>query len=379
MTTHNVALRIGGAVVEGWESYDVDTDMLQPADNFSLQLFGAAPGVFDLCAPDSEVQILVDDAPLITGFIDKRAWGVDRQAGTMIDVEGRDKAGRLVDESCELFLFRGLGLRELALKVCDPWFTAVSLSNARNRTLLRGPGATRARAIREPTIEQTARAAVKVNPGESRWQVLQHFLEEADVLAWSTGDGKEIVIGRPNYEQAPQYRFVLPSTDSDHPGEGNVISARLDDSVASRYSAIIAVGTGQGNARDYAAAVTKRRGIARDGSGPHGTGGSFQHRKVLIVSDDDVRTAELAERRALREQQQRDATGRQLELVVQGHGQEYGGRHALFAFDTIAEVDLQPLGIRGDWLITACKFSRSRSSGTRTTLQLVPSGTHLSL
>ena len=95
---HNVAIRVGTTVLEKWVNYSIELDMLEAADGFHLELGRPTRAIYNLCAPDAPVQVVLDDTVVVTGFIDDRAYNVDRGAA-VLRISGRDKTGRLVDES----------------------------------------------------------------------------------------------------------------------------------------------------------------------------------------------------------------------------------------------------------------------------------------
>jgi prophage tail gpP-like protein len=376
---HVVSILVGRTLIENWTDYSIESSMLEPADGFNMSLGGGNRKIFETVAPDAPVQVLIDDTPILTGFIDDRKFSVDRQ-GTKLTINGRDKGGRLTDESAPLLSFNGLGIEDLARAVVGDWFPEVSLSNATNRRLVRGKGARLAKVSKEPAIDKSKRAPKKVEPGETRWQVMAHFLEEADLLAWSSANGRQFIVGLPNYEQEPQFRFFLPKEGSDWAAEGNVESIEIDDSVGERYSMIVACGAGKGDTSNYSARVTKRRGEAKNNpNDPNGVGVDFTARKCLLVSDDDVRDEKLATTRALREMAERDSGGRRISVTVKGHAQSRDGKTpALYCFDTVAVVEVEELGILIPTLITGVSFEHSRD-GERATIEMVPKGTVLRL
>jgi prophage tail gpP-like protein len=379
---HTVAVRVGGKVIEGWSEYQVELDMLQPADAFSLSIGPARKAVVDLCCPDAEVRVILDGTTILTGYIDEPERTVGR-GGSKIAIRGRDKSGRLVDESAPLVSFGSTSIQELAKQMAAPWFDDVVLSNTKNRDLLRGydeDGAPLARASREPAIDTAPKAKRKVSPGDTRWKVLEHFLTMAEVLAWSTGDGRHLVIGLPNYDQEPQYRFFLPKEGSAREAEGNVLDFGYTNSVAERYSRIVVLGMATDEDDEDHEHYVVARGEAKNGPGAHGEGKDFARQKELTIADDDVHDARDAQMKAAREMAVRDGAGRRIKLKVQGHDQEYRpGQRVLYAPDTMAQVEDEEMGTKAAYLVTAVTFSRSRSSGEETTLQLAPKGTVLRL
>jgi prophage tail gpP-like protein len=375
---HQIDIKAGGKVIERWQRYRITCDMLSPADDFELELSPYSTEAAELVPPDAEIQVSIDGTRILTGYVDERRRRVGRD-GTRLSISGRDKGGRLVDESMPLTTFRGLQtLQSLAEAAIGPWFTEVGFSNADNRTRLRGKRAHVAAAYGEPPVVfDRSKAPKKVEPGQSRWDVLASWLEPAQLLGWSTADGYSFVIGLPNYEQESQYAFRLPLTGSGF--RGNVIEAELTESIAERYSRITVVGAMRGDSANYGRRVTKLRGVVSDGDGANGIGGSFAHRKTLILSDDEIKSAKDAEDRAIREMNLRNSGAEVITLNVPGHGQRYGPTTpaTLYACDTIAEIKIDALDIDSKGLIVACDFIADKPGGEMTTLTLVPLNTIL--
>lgn len=363
------------------ESIDVTCDMLSFADEFALS-FPFTRDYWELSKPDSEVQVYIDDVRVLTGFVDVQKRVGSRGEGSSILIQGRDRGGRLVDESAPFVTYGGLGILELATQIVDPWFTTVSLSNARNRALIRGRGRRLAPAAAEPPIFTDRKAQRKVEPGEGRADVLAYFLDQSGLLAWSSADGREFIVGKPNHDQAPQWRFLAASEGSIRAGEANVERFEVTNSVGERYARIQVCGTSQGDSASYGANVTKRTAVVKNNAlSLDGTGIDFQHPKSLVIADNDIKSAAQAKVRAEREMKLRDASAREIELTVPGYGQVLGGdpaaRPALYCFDTVARWEDEEADERGDYLVTRARFATDRQGGQWSLLSMVPRGTEL--
>jgi prophage tail gpP-like protein len=373
---------INDVVIDRWQSYSIENDMLTPADAFSLTLAPASAAVVELVPPDAEVEVRIDDTPILSGFIDERVINVVK-SGPTLNITGRDRAGRLVDESADLQTFPRLDLLELADRLAKPTFRlGATLSNAENRDLVRGRRSGKAAARTEPIFKKSSGAPKKVEPGETRWDVLQQFLEPAELLAWAQANGQKLVLGLPNYDQDTQFHFLLEGTESLRIGESNIKSATITDSVANRYSKITVNGASKGSSRNYSSRVTKHTATILQGPRFDGTGASFQTRKQLIIADDDVKNESDAGVRVDREFNLREAEKLVLELTLQGHSQKLRPNDrtgALFAFDLMADVEIEEYAIAGRFLITKVAFTADKSSGRETTLTLVPEGTTLTM
>lgn len=414
---HKVHVIAQGKLVPGWKSYNVSCDILQPADSFSLSVQFSREA-YELLALDVEVSIFIDGARILTGYVGTREK-VPSNEGTMLRITGRDKTGRLVDESAALFSYGGLHIKELAEKICDiggnnALFEKVTLTNGtRDRPLFGSSRAQRTKFVREPVLDDTVglfrplaglvgaeidtvgkqvkrppkttpgifkgRAGKKrVQPGQKRWAVLEEFLKEARLLAWSTADGKELFIGLPAYDQTPEYYFHEPAGTSEDKSAN--CSITVTENVEEMFALYVAIGAAKGSGSNYGPNVTKNLGAAKDNpESSDGTGIHFRRPKTLLITDDSIRNQRDAEERAEREQLQRES-GR-LEIVVQvaGHSQMYTKDEPIvYAVDKMAKVVDGDTGIKDDFYITAVDYFGG-DGGTRTELRLVPRGTLLSL
>jgi prophage tail gpP-like protein len=348
---HQIDIEVGGKSLPRWQNYRIVSDLLAPADDFDLQLAPYSPALRRLVPLDAEIAVKIDGTKILTGYIEEREPSVSRGLQT---------------------------LQSLAVAVVGPWFDEIVFSNSDNRSKLRGKRGRKAPAYGEPEVLfDRSKAPKKVEPGQKRWDVLADWLEPSKLLAWSTADGKSLVIGLPNYDQETQYSFRLPAKSSG--GQGNIISATLLESIAERFSEITVVGASRGDSSNYGRRVTQHRGVAANGDGLNGIGFEFERRKTLIISDDEVKSAADAFDRASREMALRDASRENLRIVVKGHGQRYnpGSPSTLFACDTMAEVAIAPIEVSGRYLIVSCEFSADKQSGEQTALTLVPENTIL--
>lgn len=371
---HVVSVVIGSQQVKDWESYQIEASMLTPADRFTMRLpFDA--DAWNLCVPDTEIRIKIDDVTVMRGFIDRRTRPEDDE---VVEIWGRDRVGRLVDESAPGLSYQGLDMFTLIGQVAAPWFTQITFSNARNRKVQRGRGK-KAKAGGEPVILKTQKKiGSRVEPGQTRWKVIEDLCAQAGYLAWSAGDGIELVVGEPNYDQEPQWRFFKPAKNSIRTAESTVLAMGVHDDVSERYSRIIVVGSGQGDDANYGASVASRFGQAKNNPATlDGDGLDFTAPKRLVVQR-AVQSIDEANEIAAREMAQRDAKGERISVRATGHGQVIAGAFpTIFTTDTIASCEDEATDRVGFYLITACTYRGSRDAGEETSLELVPTGARL--
>lgn len=370
---HRITVACEGKEIDGWIEYEIASSMIEPADGFTMRR-PFNPKAWDLLERDARVRVEVDGAPILDGFIDRRT---KRTKEGTIEIGGRDRSGRLVQESAPRISYEGLELTEAIRRLADPWFTKVTLSDARNRSLRLGKKRSRIPAGTEPIIvKKTSGGNGRVQPGTMRWAIIEELASQAGYIVWSSADGRELFVGRPNVRQEASYAFH----------KGNVRDLIWDEDNGDRYSMIAVVGTGGGTERDHGLEVSSRRGVVFDtgeDGGPNGdgTGRDFKYAKRLLLPESHYTTELDASRGAAREQARRDFKRTTISIDVHYHGQETRTGMTLFATNTVASVfdtDFVPLRAQLA-MIYACSYRRSRKDGETTLLELVPNDTEIIL
>lgn len=376
ITNHVIRVVIGGKQIDGWTSYSINNSMLTPADSFTMQRpFDRE--AWDLCEPDQEVRVFVDEVQVLFGFIDDIEHMEDEDSFV---INGRDRVGRLLQESAPTIEFRGLSTQELIRKLAFPWFDSVVTDNQRNRRVLRGKKGRVALAGSEPVVFKAKKnAGTRVEPGQTRWAAIMEITKQTGQIVWSSGDGEELIVGQPNYNQEPQWFFFRPKPGSKRTAEGNVTKLGEKRSVGDRYSRIDVVGSGSGNAVHYGTAVTSRTGVAKNNPDTtDGDGLDFRYPKRLLMLEGVQSIGEAGEV-ARREMARRDVDSLRIRVTAPLHGQRINGGQdvTLFACDTLAIVENEATGLRLACLVIGCTFTTSRGDGEQTTLDLIPVGQEL--
>ncbi|MBA2718936.1 MAG: hypothetical protein H0U52_06815 [Chloroflexi bacterium] len=371
---HVISLLVAGVEIIGWESYSISKPLVEQPDTFTMRL-PFTREAWDLCQPDRLVQVRIDGVPVITGFIDDSDVPEDSY---VIEITGRGKIGRLIDESAPTLNFSNLGILELITKLASPWFTKVTFSGLRDRTVQRGRGR-KARASGEPLLLNVRKKlGTIIEPGQTRWQAIKSLLDQAGLIAWASGDGKELIISKPNYKQEVQFRFFRPSPGSRRVNDATVLAMGVKRSTGDRYSRIIVVGSGTGTDINYGAKVASRYGEAKNNDDTaDGEGIDFSVPKRLIVQR-SVKSIDEAEELAEREMARRDAQGYLLTVRAAGHGQLVAGAFTtLFANNLLASCEHEPTGTVGTYAIVGCTFAQNRSESATTTMNLVCKGAEI--
>lgn len=375
---HRVSVTVQGVEIDGWEEYEIQSSMITPADAFSMRRpFDAA--AWNQIKRDSRVRVAIDGTVVLDGFIDRRK---KRSRENTMEISGRDRSGRLVQDSAPSVSYQGIEMTAAIKRLADPWFTVVTLSDARNRRVRLGKGNKVPTGSEPIVIKRTSPGSAKVQPGQSRWQVIEEIVSQAGLICWSSADGRELVVGRPNYQQAPQFELRLAK-----PSSGNATTVKeldWEEDDGDRYSVIAVVGTGGDTERDFGVNVSARRAVVYDNGtrGTDGTGRDFIHPKRLLMPERNFDGNKDAEEIAGREKARRDFRRSIVTATVPLHGQFVGlAAPTLFAPNTIARVideEFDP-PVDGAYLSYACTYRANRSEGETTMLELVPSGTEIVL
>lgn len=368
---HEVSIVIGGVEIKGFDKYQIRASIVDPVGSFSI----SRPFDFEVwerCVPDEVVRVFIDKTPTLVGRIDDES-----EDDNLIELTGRCNVGRLYDDCTETINYGGLGLKDLITKLVKPFFEFVVFTNVKDRSLRRGKGK-KARAGNEPAlIAGRKKTGTQIEPGQTRWQVLETLLDQTGLLAWSSADGRTLIVSQPNYSQEPQFRFFRPAPISKRAAESNVLSMRLKRSTGERYSRVLVVGSGPGTEVNFGAASAARYGEAKDNElTVDGDGIDFSAPKRLIVQR-SIASLDEASELAHREMAKRDTQGDVITVRCPGHGQQLGTGVTLFAPDTLALVEDERTRTSAIYSIVTCVYQASRSQPAETTMDLVRLGSVL--
>lgn len=428
MRSDYVALRVGGESLDVWTHYQVDSDLLTPADAFELTVeVGARSDQVtqdrfrqyrEQLSPGSTVELYVGDDITgerrdrylqLTGRIDETVVESTREKGTVIKVRGRDRAAHLVDSSVPVGLVReaGTAFVDLVAAAVEPWDIEVITDASASRDVLTGRSlqtsqerlrieearaqgvpvsafsrAARRRAERanrplDESLGTTAsdRARGRTSNGMVSSDVRRLTAREAAPRAgetvWQFLDRHARRLGLMLW-MSPTGKLIVGAP---HYAQRPLYRfVRRWQSRSDDPNTMVSAQRTTSNAERFSEVIVYGRARGHDversaiRASVLDTGVPFE--RVLIVHDNALRTNEEAERRAQREIRERIAASDVLDVEMYDHGL---GRY-LFAIDTIADLEDEVTGARGRWYVTKRTFSRSREHGTKTSLRLVPSG-----
>lgn len=329
-----VSILIAGKVHSTWSSYEIDSDLLIPADAWSVEL--ALPdGAFPPAVlPGAPVEVRIGTDTVMTGRIDDVEHDIAHNTHTL-RMSGRDGAAILVDCSAPVFSSKKSTLAEIIASVVKPL------------------GITQ---YRIEASDTAVREKISVEPGDTAWDTLVQAAEANGLWPWFEPDGT-LIVGGPDYEAEPVAALVLRKS-----GDGNnVMSLNYARSISDRYSETTLLGQTHGTAGS-----TGKHSVKAKVSDP-----DVPVYRPQIVVDSDVDSGEAAQRRARKIQADAKLKGTALTARVKGHRTSDG---VLWQPGQRIQLISEPHGLDGIYFLMARRFEGGRSDGKTTTLKLVEDG-----
>lgn len=329
---------VGGVAHAGWTRYEIDSDLLTPADAWSVRL---AQPVIELPAEVVEgapVRVRMNGETVLQGRLDERALTVDEGQHELM-LSGRDMAGVLLDCSAPIFSRSQATLEQVIANYLKPF------------------GITRHRIDADKIL---IREKVNTEPGDSAWDSLRRAAEANGLWPWFEPDGT-LVVGGPRYDQPPVATLVLRAD-----GKGNnVLSLAERRSLVDRYSEVTVFG--QSSSSGYGLGERDGRNNIKGGAKDDGV----MTYRPKIVTDHEAVNKGIADARGRKMISDARLKGYTLNALVRGHRTDDG---VLWAPGQRVTVKSEPHGIDGIYFLMARRFTGDKIKGQRTQLTLKEDG-----
>ncbi len=342
MPTRNdaVQLLIGGEVHTDWDHYDVDSDLLTPADGWHVSL-GPRGGVLPASVrPGAAFELRVGADPVMVGLVDDPEHDVSK-AGQHFRLSGRDGAAVLVDCAAPVFSAQMVGLEEIVAKLVRPLgITKVRIDADNSRT----------------------REKVNVEPGDSAWRALANVAEANGLWPWFAPDGT-LVIGGPDYTAPPVAMLVMRKS-----GRGNNTLRLVEHrSLQGRFSHVTVLGQARGT----------RTEPGRNGLKYTAQDTSVTVYRPYVVVDHEADSLAVCQDRARKLIADGRLRGYSLTATLAGHRIRATGQPSdglLWTPGQRIHVVSEPHGIDRVFFLMGRRFSGGRNEAPTTTLTLKEDG-----
>jgi hypothetical protein len=385
-------------------NYHLDSDYMTSTDGWSLDVFSTDGVQYGSLFELQPVEILINDTPQVIGRVDVTEIG--SADGSVMHIEGRDYLADLVECHVDpsLKIAKDMTLSAALLLACGPVGidkivddADVNMRSIHAGVPINGPAG---RAFKEIEVGN-----IKAEPGQGMFDWCNRLVARQGATIQPGIDRRQLVLSAPNYRQDPSMRVVRrPFNPAAH--NTNVIHARARSDYSSFPTFVLAVGKVPAGSVTLPAAIaselddddsvdvdagkvdpedlTKFSARFPDGfsrtdlihsgrikPGEPAKPGASLYRMHHIRDDDSRSVAELARVR-LRHAAERlkDTLSYEVELV--GHSDPKTG--AVYAVDTVIDVDDTICNVRERLWVAARTFEYSESSGPTTRLRCIRLG-----
>ena len=326
---NTVTLLINGKTHGQWTDYDIVSDLLTPADDFSVTLGRPVDAKPDAVQAGDKVVVRVGGDTVLSGRID-RVQTITEKGGKTLTIQGRDDAGVLLDCSAPLFNAQEMDLNQIIEKIVKP----LGLANIR---------------IDAAKTDKTHK--VQIEPGSRAWDALAQYAEANGLWPWLEPDGT-LVVGGPDYTAAPVAELVLRLNGQNN----NIKRLEVSRDMAARYSEVTVLGQSHSGKHNIKA-------TAKDEA--------VKLHRPLIVIEPDVDSQAQAERKAKKRLADSRLEGLTITATVQGHRTDNG---MLWQPGQRINVLSEPDGLDAVYFLMARTFMGGRGQPTETVLTLKEDG-----
>ena len=347
-------------------SYSFAKNMLIPASPFRF----TAPSV------DKELRTAIRSGDLATLWV-PCPDGVKRQIATgIIDetdthiiptqvdyvLSGRDMVGQLVDNS-----------------VIDAQNKIINTSNITIDTLLQML-IKNTRIPQEIMIQQipNTKLLIATNPGETKINALQRYMDYTNCLIWANADGR-MILGKPNFAQKRSGTFMISEST---PSTNNLLEARVQRNLNHSIREIVfqlqsngqvdpTPGTKRNNDKDMKKVYDAGVGLSVYRTFTYGSGTEAAN-TVTTIGNQDGNPRGIGDELSLRDLARENMKVLDIEVVVRGHVNE---KWKPYDVDQVYAVKIEDDDVNEDMLVYSCNYELTGDHGMLTRMRLCRLGT----
>lgn len=244
-----------GKEISNWKSYQWDSDFLTPSDGWSFKLgledTTMVQDVVKQARPGTAVSLVLKDYdeskefPLGAGRVDSITTTCAR-SGTDITIAGRDAMAPLIDSMPDPAKFHFKPdqlLQDIVQTMVDPFGLKVVATDDVPSVDFKGQQrrGTKVSKRGKPVNKSKLTEQLKVQKHENAYNFCARICRRCGFHIWPSIDGKTVYIGKPNFDQAPEYKIEFTADSTGVPAYTPVnIVGKLD--ATGQPSAIIASG-----------------------------------------------------------------------------------------------------------------------------------------
>lgn len=398
-----------GVVVREWTQYSFSNDFLTPTDGFSFTVAGTLPREVERALlPGTKVELNINGSPQCTGYLDTVDISASRGAGVEFHLSGTDLLGpavagtidprlkvkptqTLLDLLVEVFTPFGWSNPDLDFLTNDDINVNIITGQVRGQKSAKGTGK------RKPkkTPDQISLDALKPHDSEGAFAFIARVAQRFGLWIWLSAQGDKLIIGHPYFDDPPRYRLVRRRD-----GKGNnVLSGSVKWDTTDQPSFIVAEGFSGGGPWGHSKlravcvnpfvlsedddlttelakykpyeSVAIAESLERAGATlefvTRTRALSLKRVKPLYLHDEESKTPEQLACFVRREMSLRTRKSVTARYAVEGHGQD----GVPWCINCMVDVEDEITGLVEPMWLKSRTFTKSRSEGTRTELELI--------
>lgn len=351
---------------QDWTSFSVKSSIVSPAEaSFELGDETGWDRINTLCGLGAEFCVVVNDRPRLLGRVEARSSPCDATQGTIQSFVVRTKMSDAVISSAPQGIrLKGASIKDFVL-AC---YEGIGLDEGDfdfqvdvSRDLMTGKDS---RGQRPPRpLEPIKEEAAKVNPPESIFTAVDRHLRRHGYLHWDGPDGR-IIVGAPDDQQEAMGMLCLYRPP--YAQMNNLLSCELvnDVSQAPTTLGVFGVSAGADFSKTKLASVQINQDLIDRG-----------FRRTVVINDEAMRTATLAEGRARREFATRNRGLDRLSVTVDGLAYCEGSFLYPWSPDTVFDCVVTHLGgALGNYYVEEVELTRNASQGDVSRITMVKQG-----
>lgn len=326
-----VILKVGGKAYAGWKRIDIVRAVDQASGAFSLEVADLWPGQQTPreIPPGSACQVLIDDTPVITGYVDWVSVAHDSRSHN-VTITGRDAALDLVDCTARHATGQWVNqkLDQIARDLAEPFGVRVTVA----------------------TDVGAAFGDWAIQGVESAWDCIERAARQRAVLIMSDGLGGIVIT-----TASPQ-RIATPLVLGE-----NILRGGASGEVSQRYAEYTVIGQFAFDGAWDSKTAVDGAGVAQDAA--------IRSVRKLAIMGEDSQDLDQLQARAGWEAKVRRGRGSEVQITVQGWTHADG----LWRPDRMVSVTDEFLRLdRRDLYIKAVRYLLDDREGTRAELTLCP-------
>lgn len=246
----NILTTPGGhalASLDRFQSYSFDTNFLAPISAWNVIIGGQdyPQNILNLLIPGATVQLVINNSPQATGYIDNVIPHADRGSGKIIEIHGSNVFAPVVRGGADpynpnLRFTANQTFADMVQAIFETYgFINFEISDAANRAIQTGLKSQRfSKKKGIPLKNFQFPQQLKPTPGETTWQYINKIAERMGVFLWPSADGQTVYCTTPDYDQDP-IAAIGRRVGSNY---SNVISGGVSCHTEHQISVIVATG-----------------------------------------------------------------------------------------------------------------------------------------